>query len=86
MNPRQLAARDGLDCKICGDPVDMNANKDDLFRPSVDHIIPRSSGGSDDPSNLQLAHLWCNQVKNHRANFTLVLESAARGEGGRSSG
>lgn len=71
MNPREVAARDGTECKICGDPVDMNAGKSDLFRPSVDHVIPRSVGGTDDPSNLQLAHLWCNQVKNNRPEFSL---------------
>lgn len=72
MNARQVAARDGTDCKICGDSVDMDVDKRDWFRPSVDHIVPRAAGGTDDPTNLQLAHLWCNQVKNRRPEFTLL--------------
>ena len=72
MNARRLAQRDGTDCKICGDAVDMNAVKPDLFRASVDHIVPRAVGGTDDPTNLQLAHLWCNQVKNRRPDFSLM--------------
>ena len=68
----ELAKRDGTDCKICGDRVDLAADKRDLFRGSVDHITPKALGGSDDPENLQLAHLWCNQVKHAREGFTLV--------------
>lgn len=64
LTPRQLAARDGTTCGICNFKVDMTA-RDDL-KPSVDHIIARAHGGADDPSNLQLAHLWCNQIKNAR--------------------
>jgi 5-methylcytosine-specific restriction endonuclease McrA len=38
----------------------------DLMRGSVDHIIPSSLGGSNDPDNVQLAHLHCNIKKNNR--------------------
>ncbi len=31
---------------------------------SVDHIIPHAKGGTDDPSNLQAAHMTCNKSKN----------------------
>jgi 5-methylcytosine-specific restriction endonuclease McrA len=30
---------------------------------SLDHIIPRSRGGSNDIENLQWVHLWINQAK-----------------------
>lgn len=33
---------------------------------TVDHIIPRALGGSDDRENLQLAHFGCNASKRHR--------------------
>lgn len=58
-----LAERDGIDCSICHDPVDMTATAPDPMRPSVDHVVPRARGGSNDPSNLALAHLSCNQIK-----------------------
>lgn len=35
----------------------------DPLAASVDHIIPRSAGGTDDPGNLQIAHLFCNLMK-----------------------
>lgn len=66
VSARGLAARDGATCGICGTEVDMALRAPHLMRPSADHIVPRARGGSDDPSNLQLAHLWCNQVKSDR--------------------
>lgn len=61
-----LAARHGKRCGICGESVDMEAGPKDPMRPSIDHILPRSLGGSDDRSNLQLAHLACNMRKSNR--------------------
>lgn len=66
MTAAQLAARDGTGCGICGEPVDMGLRRSDLggiMCPSVDHILPRALGGSDEPGNLQLTHLYCNIVK-----------------------
>lgn len=71
-SPAVLARRDGTDCGICGDPVDMSLRKPDLFRASVDHIVPWAKGGTHDPENLQLAHLWCNQAKSDRSDFSLA--------------
>lgn len=65
-SPKQLAKRDGNDCKLCGDPVDMTLGHPSLMRGSVDHIIPSSLGGSNEPDNVQLAHLHCNIKKNNR--------------------
>lgn len=61
-----LAHRDGTDCGICGTPVDMSLRRPARMAPSVDHVLPRACGGTNDPANLQLAHLWCNQVKSDR--------------------
>ena len=68
MSAPELALRDGTDCGICGNPVDMSLTKEDdgLMCPSVDHIVPRARGGSHEPSNLQLAHLVCNMRKSDR--------------------
>lgn len=51
-------------CGICGGLLPPDG---DLCEPqdavTVDHIVPLSKGGTDDPSNLQLAHWRCNQKK-----------------------
>ena len=57
---RQLViARDGMLCRICL----TECQTENLH---IDHIIPKSIGGSDDLSNLQVAHAWCNQRKGNR--------------------
>lgn len=72
MNVREIALRDGTDCGICGEMVDMDLRRpDSLLGPSVDHIIPVSRGGSEEESNLQLAHYWCNAVKSNREGFVI---------------
>jgi hypothetical protein len=65
MTARQLALRDGATCGICGGVVDMDVRRsvNAKWCASVDHITPRSLGGTHEPENLQLAHLYCNQVK-----------------------
>jgi len=39
----------------------------DPLAASIDHILPRSRGGTDDDGNLQIAHLRCNLLKNDGA-------------------
>lgn len=64
MTPAELAERDGTACGICGETVDLALRRSDSpMCPSVDHIMPRALGGTDDPANLQLAHLTCNVKK-----------------------
>jgi len=63
-----LAERDGTDCSICGETVDMKVSYPDLQSASVDHVVAYSRGGSHDPSNLALSHLVCNiRKRNHAA-------------------
>ena len=72
MSVNQLAARDGAVCAICREAVDMTLRRpDSLFGPSIDHVVPRANGGTDDPDNLALAHFWCNAVKSDREGFTI---------------
>lgn len=62
----QIAAEDGTQCRLCGAEVDMTLKSPDRLSATVDHIVPRALGGSDDRSNLQLAHRGCNSSKRHR--------------------
>lgn len=55
----EVITRHGYVCGICGgdiDPADM----------SIDHIMPITLGGTDDPDNMQPAHLRCNSRKGNR--------------------
>lgn len=76
---KKIAARDGMTCHYCGcqlyDGKDVhkiareNNWSNDLRRDiflviaTVDHVIPRAKGGSDDLENLVLACHKCNLDK-----------------------
>lgn len=57
--------RDNDVCWLCLEPVDVldTPNRPNTKSPSLDHVIARSSGGSDYPSNIKIAHLSCNKSK-----------------------
>jgi 5-methylcytosine-specific restriction endonuclease McrA len=79
LSARELAQRDGTDCGICGLPVDLDLRRvDGLDCPSVDHVVPRSHGGTHDPANLQLAHLRCNMAKSDRVSLSPALQAPRR--------
>ena len=64
-----LVARDGDKCGICRRKVDItlkSGTKGSRRGPSIDHVVPRSKGGSDDPANLRLTHWGCNQRRGNR--------------------
>lgn len=59
-----LIERDGPNCQLCGEWVDLTIKsgpKGDRAGPSIDHILPRSLEGPDDLANLRLAHWGCNR-------------------------
>jgi 5-methylcytosine-specific restriction endonuclease McrA len=58
-----LGDRDRWHCGICGGRVSKILRHPDPLSASVDHIIPLARGGTNDPENLQLAHLRCNLSK-----------------------
>lgn len=66
LNAADLARLHGIECALCGDPVDFTLKRPNVYSPSVDHIIPVSRGGSNEVGNLQLAHLVCNMRKGAR--------------------
>ena len=53
---RKVLVRDGYECQLRGPRCTFDAEH-------VDHIIPVSRGGSDDPSNLQAVCLTCHAGK-----------------------
>lgn len=64
-----IVERDGDKCGICKRKVNLSlksGTRGSRRGPSIDHIIPRSLGGSDGPENLRLAHWGCNQKRGNR--------------------
>lgn len=58
--------RDGVCCRLCGDPVDLRLKHPDPMSKSMDHVVPLSRGGRHELANVQLAHLVCNMRKGAR--------------------
>jgi 5-methylcytosine-specific restriction endonuclease McrA len=62
-----LYERDGWTCHLCNEPVpqDLEWSNEDWqpHYPTLDHVVPRSHGGKDEPSNLRLAHMLCNTLR-----------------------
>lgn len=64
--------RDEGICQLCFVPVDFDAHYMSQSAPTLDHIIPRSHGGSDDPENLRLACRGCNCSRSNRLDWEAV--------------
>lgn len=60
---RQLVDRDGAQCQLCEQTIDMTLCWPNPMSVSVDHVVPLSKGGQHSRANTQLAHLVCNQSK-----------------------
>ncbi|MGD9792488.1 MAG: HNH endonuclease [Acidimicrobiia bacterium] len=56
----RIGERDGWTCWLCGHRVDPDAPLSSPSRATIDHVIPRSRGGSSAVENLRLAHRSCN--------------------------
>lgn len=70
-NRLAIYERDEWTCWICTESVDPELiGTLSEWRPSLDHLLPKSQGGSDEISNLSLAHLWCNAALNDRRAYT----------------
>lgn len=55
----QLFERDGWTCKYCGDGVTRENS-------TLDHVLPVSKGGTNDPENLATCCFICNSIKSGR--------------------
>jgi hypothetical protein len=57
---RQILERDGYRCGLCGKRINRRQRFPHPRSGTIDHIVPRSAGGTDAPRNLQAAHYQCN--------------------------
>jgi endogenous inhibitor of DNA gyrase (YacG/DUF329 family) len=69
----ELAERDGNRCHICCRKVDMNLSGKAKWGPTIEHIVPVSRGGTNEPGNLALAHRYCNTARGNRGHSQLLL-------------
>lgn len=63
---RAIFERDQWRCRLCRAVIDAALRFPHPGSKSIDHIIPSSLGGSDDPDNLQATHFACNVAKGAR--------------------
>ena len=62
----EILQRDGGQCSYCGD-----------IATEIDHIFPRSRGGSDEPENLAASCRRCNNAKGGKVNKPVFLSAPA---------
>jgi 5-methylcytosine-specific restriction endonuclease McrA len=53
-------------CGICNLPIDLRLKYPDPMSFSIDHIVPRSQGGTHAMHNLQASHLSCNYKRQNK--------------------
>ena len=68
---KQIFNRDGYDCYLCQEPVDLTAPHVQgepgwETYPHVEHVIPLALGGDDTLENVKIAHAKCNMDKGVR--------------------
>lgn len=61
------AQKQGLRCYICGQELGFS-QRDEYNFAEVEHVFPKSLGGSSDVSNLEIACHRCNQIKTNHIN------------------
>lgn len=61
---RQLRQRDGWRCLLCNRKFeDPSPSHPHPLSVTIDHVLPVSKGGTNEPNNLQLTHRMCNMKK-----------------------
>ena len=75
MNINDLALRDGQRCHLCHRKIDLSLSGRATWGPTIDHILPVSLGGTNDPSNLALAHRCCNVRRGNREPAQMLLSA-----------
>lgn len=66
--------RDGLVCRWCGCAVRRSDGSDRPDNATLDHIIPRRSGGPDAVENLVMSCYRCNQRRGRQSASPPITE------------
>jgi hypothetical protein len=60
-------------CGPCGVPIPKAVPTNHVLAGTVDHIVPRREGGSEEPNNLQATHRRCNSAKSGAPDYDPFL-------------
>ena len=63
VDPQEIYERDGCQCGICGESIDLRLEHPHPLSASLDHVVPLARGGCHTRDNLQAAHFICNVRK-----------------------
>lgn len=69
----EIAERDRFRCGLCRKRVAMTKVVPHLKAPTIDHVVPIAVGGDDTRANVQLAHFFCNSLKQAGGSQQLAL-------------
>lgn len=73
----KIIDRDGGECQLCGSPVREDVDVNHPRYPHLDHVMPRSRGGSDDEANLRLACRQCNVLRGSNVDWVPEVADVA---------
>lgn len=59
----EIFERDHWTCRLCSQSIDPSLPRRHAMGATIDHIVPLSLGGLDEPTNVQAAHWSCNRAK-----------------------
>lgn len=64
----ELLERDGADCVLCSEPLDLSVTYPEPLAPTIEHLecISWPDSAGDVPSNCSLAHFRCNSKRGDR--------------------
>lgn len=71
--PTDVYARDGWRCHLCHRAVRRRAVVPHPLAPTIDHLVPLSCGGHDEPANVACAHYSCNTKRGVKGEVQLLL-------------
>lgn len=87
VHAQAVLSRDGNKCWLCGNNIDLTLDKDHPLALSIDHIVPKSRGGSNSLYNMAASHRVCNETKSDKppTEFFTGIEGLMYKENGRSA-
>ena len=79
----RVYGRDNYCCRYCGYDMTLHFPYRHLNVLTVDHVIPRHRGGTNEAGNLVTCCYWCNHDKGHRSadDFLLSIPGGERASG-----